>query len=325
MKRGIWITLAALRRLRGDHPGAPAGRLGRARRAVSPPSAAPASRARSGAAAARGSPCNASHVGDLDLGTHARGACSPAQLAAHVTLSARQRARGGADVEVGPGRSAHGAQPHRRSAARSDAHAGTAAGAARPGAPGSGARWSSSTASLNQLQGRIEVRDLEDRDGTRTPLGSYVVRFPGGEGRTDRPDRATWRARLSRRGHAAPHAPGRLRGRRDWSRPSPVPRAELTNNLRFLGSPDASRPAAVLAVRDVLGPERRHFAKRAAAAGNTAPARTGSGPSARAQLDVACELRPVALHLLRPGTPRDRRPRGGWSCSRSPSACRPRR
>lgn len=34
---------------------------------------------------------------------------------------------------------------------------------------------------VKQIQGRIEVHDLEDRDGSgTTPLGSYAVTFPGG-------------------------------------------------------------------------------------------------------------------------------------------------
>src|SRR5205823_6642849 len=35
---------------------------------------------------------------------------------------------------------------------------------------------------ITALQGRIEARDLEDRSGAATPLGSYLVTFPGGPG-----------------------------------------------------------------------------------------------------------------------------------------------
>jgi general secretion pathway protein N len=35
---------------------------------------------------------------------------------------------------------------------------------------------------VTQLQGRIELHDLEDRDREVTPLGSYSVTFPGGSG-----------------------------------------------------------------------------------------------------------------------------------------------
>jgi len=35
---------------------------------------------------------------------------------------------------------------------------------------------------ITELQGRIEARDLEDRSGGATPLGSYVVTFSGGPG-----------------------------------------------------------------------------------------------------------------------------------------------
>ncbi|HEY1874483.1 MAG TPA: type II secretion system protein N, partial [Steroidobacteraceae bacterium] len=35
---------------------------------------------------------------------------------------------------------------------------------------------------IRQLQGRIEARNLEERSGNNTPLGSYSVSFPGGSG-----------------------------------------------------------------------------------------------------------------------------------------------
>jgi general secretion pathway protein N len=98
---------------------------------------------------------------------------------------------------------------------------------------------------ITGLQGRIEAHDLEDRSGLATPLGSYVVTFPGG------PGEPTGRLRdldgpLAVEGtlHLT-HQPGfELEG-------LVAPRAgaapELVNNIRYLGSPDATgrRPFSV--------------------------------------------------------------------------------
>jgi general secretion pathway protein N len=92
---------------------------------------------------------------------------------------------------------------------------------------------------ITQLKGRIEARDLEDRAGRDTPLGSYAVTFPGGSGEPvgqlrdldDGPLALEGTLRLTRQ-------PGfELEG-------LIAPRAgappEVVNNIRFLGSPDAS-------------------------------------------------------------------------------------
>jgi hypothetical protein len=95
---------------------------------------------------------------------------------------------------------------------------------------------------LTQLQGRIEARDLEERSGNNTALGSYVVTFPGGSGDAsgepvgklrdlEGPLALEGTLRLTR-------APGfELEGFIAARGGAPP---ELVNNLRFLGSPDAS-------------------------------------------------------------------------------------
>jgi general secretion pathway protein N len=98
---------------------------------------------------------------------------------------------------------------------------------------------------ITELQGRIEARDLEDRSGLATPLGSYVVTFPGGSGEPtgklrdlDGPLAVEGSLRLTRQpgfdleGLVAP---------RSGAAP------ELVNNIRYLGSPDAMgrRPFSV--------------------------------------------------------------------------------
>ena len=98
---------------------------------------------------------------------------------------------------------------------------------------------------ITGLQGRIEAHDLEDRSGLATPLGSYVVTFPGGSGEPtgklrdlDGPLAVEGSLRLTRQpgfdleGLVAP---------RSGAAP------ELVNNIRYLGSPDATgrRPFSV--------------------------------------------------------------------------------
>jgi hypothetical protein len=92
---------------------------------------------------------------------------------------------------------------------------------------------------VRQLQGRIEAHDLEDRSGGGvTPLGSYVVTFPGGGGEPvgqlhdlDGPLALEGTLRLTSQGGF--ELQGLL-----------APRAgappELVNDIRFFGSPDAS-------------------------------------------------------------------------------------
>jgi general secretion pathway protein N len=92
--------------------------------------------------------------------------------------------------------------------------------------------------SLTQIEGRIEAHDLEDRSGADTPLGSYVVTFPGGSGDQvgklhdlEGPLALEGTLRLTRE-------PGYvLEGLIAPRRGAPP---ELVNNIRFLGAPDAS-------------------------------------------------------------------------------------
>jgi len=91
---------------------------------------------------------------------------------------------------------------------------------------------------VTQLQGRIEVHDLEDRTGEATALGSYVIEFPaapGGEpvGKLhdlDGPLAVEGTLRLTRQ-------PGFDLQGEVTARPGAPP--ALINNIRFLGSPDA--------------------------------------------------------------------------------------
>ncbi|HKD54494.1 MAG TPA: type II secretion system protein N [Steroidobacteraceae bacterium] len=91
---------------------------------------------------------------------------------------------------------------------------------------------------ITQLKGRIEAHDLEERSGADTPLGSYAVTFPGGSGDPvgqlrdlDGPLALEGTLRLTRQ-------PGfELEG---LIAPRPGAPPELVNNIRFLGSPDAS-------------------------------------------------------------------------------------
>jgi general secretion pathway protein N len=91
---------------------------------------------------------------------------------------------------------------------------------------------------IRQLQGRIEVHNLEERSGNSTPLGSYVVTFPGGSGDPvgslrdlEGPLALEGTLRLT-------PAPGfELEGFIAARRGAPP---ELVNSLRFLGSPDAT-------------------------------------------------------------------------------------
>ena len=98
---------------------------------------------------------------------------------------------------------------------------------------------------IRQLQGRIEARNLEERSGNNTALGSYAVSFPGGSGDLvgtlrdlEGPLALEGTLRLT-------PAPGfELEGVIAARRDAPP---ELVNSLRFLGSPDATgrRPFAL--------------------------------------------------------------------------------
>jgi general secretion pathway protein N len=91
---------------------------------------------------------------------------------------------------------------------------------------------------IRQLQGRIEARNLEERSGNNTALGSYAVTFPGGSGEPvgklrdlDGPLALEGTLRLT-------PAPGfELEGVIAARTGAPP---ELVNSLRFLGSPDAT-------------------------------------------------------------------------------------
>src|SRR5215475_7683810 len=93
-------------------------------------------------------------------------------------------------------------------------------------------------AALRELKGRVEVRDLEDRAGNATPLGSYVVTFPGGAAEVigklhdlEGPLALEGTLRLTNQGGYEVEG---LVAARAGAPP------ELINNLRFLGSPDAT-------------------------------------------------------------------------------------
>jgi len=91
---------------------------------------------------------------------------------------------------------------------------------------------------IRQLQGRIEARNLEERSGNNTALGSYAVSFPGGSGDPvgklrdlDGPLALEGTLRLT-------PAPGFELEGVIAARTGAAP--ELVNSLRFLGSPDAT-------------------------------------------------------------------------------------
>jgi general secretion pathway protein N len=90
---------------------------------------------------------------------------------------------------------------------------------------------------LTRLQGRIEVHDLQDHSGRATALGSYVVVFPPAQGEPtgqikdlDGPLSVNGTLRLT--GQGGFDVQGTVA-------PKPGAPTELTDNLRFLGSPDA--------------------------------------------------------------------------------------
>ena len=91
---------------------------------------------------------------------------------------------------------------------------------------------------LTQLKGTIEAHDLVDRAGNVTPLGSYAVSFPGSEGEQvgqlrdlDGPLSVSGTLKLTPQGGY--EVEGVVAPR---SGASP----ELVNNMRYLGTPDAS-------------------------------------------------------------------------------------
>ena len=90
---------------------------------------------------------------------------------------------------------------------------------------------------LRELQGRIEARDLEERSGENTALGSYEVRFPGGSDLTgavrDLGGPLEVQGTLRLRPEGAYELEGHIA-------PRPGAPAELVDNLRMLGTPDAA-------------------------------------------------------------------------------------
>jgi general secretion pathway protein N len=91
---------------------------------------------------------------------------------------------------------------------------------------------------ITQLRGRIEARNLEDDSGASTPLGSYVLVFPGGPGEQigklhdlDGPLALEGTLRLTRE-------PGFVLEGLIAPRRGAAP--EVVSNIRFLGAPDAS-------------------------------------------------------------------------------------
>ena len=98
---------------------------------------------------------------------------------------------------------------------------------------------------LRDLAGTIEAHDLIDTAGNRTPLGSYVVSFPGGGAvptgalhDLDGPLALEGTLKLT------PQPGFELEG---LIATRPGAPQELVNNIRFLGAPDASgrRPFAI--------------------------------------------------------------------------------
>jgi general secretion pathway protein N len=174
-------------------------------------------------------------VGDLSWDLHPWRLFA-GRLAAHVTLSS-PAVHGSADAEVGLGRHVLARalnadlplDPHLLPglppALRGQAHLALA-------------RLELERGALTHLEGRIEVHDLEDRDGRATRLGSYVLTFaptagdPVGQIRDlGGPLAVEGTLHLTRQGGF--EVEGMVAPRADAPK-------ELTDNLRFLGSPDAS-------------------------------------------------------------------------------------
>lgn len=91
---------------------------------------------------------------------------------------------------------------------------------------------------LTQLQGRIEAHDLLQRTGHVTPIGSYALTFPGGEGDPvgtlqdlGGPLAVQGTLRLM-------HGPAYILQGEVAARADAAP--ELLSDLQFLGSPDAA-------------------------------------------------------------------------------------
>jgi len=98
---------------------------------------------------------------------------------------------------------------------------------------------------LRELAGTLEAHDLIDTAGNRTPLGSYVVTFPGGsDSLTGQLHDVDGPLALEGTLKLTPQPGFELAGLIATRRDAPP---ELVNNIRFLGTPDASgrRPFSI--------------------------------------------------------------------------------
>ena len=160
------------------------------------------------------------------------------RLAAHVTVARGTGASASADVELGWG----GAVTARHLLADLPLDAGLLPGIPQTlhgSAHADFALAQLQKGVITELEGRIEARNLEDRSGgADTRLGSYLVTFPGGSG----PPTGKLRdleGPLALEGtlRLTPQPGFELEGQIAPRGDAPP---ELVNNIRFLGSPDAS-------------------------------------------------------------------------------------
>jgi general secretion pathway protein N len=160
------------------------------------------------------------------------------RVAAHVNVAHGTDATASADVELG----FTGAVTARHVLADLPLDAGLLPGVPRTlhgGVHAELARVQLRNGAIIDLEGRIEARNLEDRSGSAdTPLGSYVVTFPGGSS----PPTGKLRdleGPLALEGmlRLTPQPGFQLEGQ---IAPRSGATPELVNNIRFLGSPDAS-------------------------------------------------------------------------------------
>jgi general secretion pathway protein N len=173
-------------------------------------------------------------VGDLSWELHALRLLT-GRLAAHVTVTGA--ANGTADVELGLGEHVSARHvladfpldpklvPGLPPALHGRAHLDLALAQIQHGV-------------ITQLQGRIEAHDLEERSGANTPLGSYVVTFPAASGDPVGQIRDLGGPLAIEGTLHLTRQPGfELEGLIAARNGAPP---ELINNLRFLGTPDAS-------------------------------------------------------------------------------------
>jgi general secretion pathway protein N len=92
---------------------------------------------------------------------------------------------------------------------------------------------------VTQLEGHIETRDLEDRGDGDTPLGSYLLTFPAGASGPPTGKLRDIAGPLALEGtlRLTPQPGFELEG---FIAPRSGAPPELVNNIRFLGSPDAT-------------------------------------------------------------------------------------